>query len=150
MANRDTRASQAWRGLAAAIDLLAARAEETGSQRLSLVAVGWATVDAERTLAEWGTDAELSPDADLERTSLGARAWLVDPAGLAIVVLEPSTEGRLAAALARHGEGPCALYVTAGASTVAPGGRRTALGRFGVLVRPPHPWGPFAIEVDDA
>ena len=31
--------------------------------------------------------------------------------GIPLVLLEPSTEGRLAAALARHGEGPTVLYL---------------------------------------
>ena len=33
--------------------------------------------------------------------------------GPAIVLLEPSTEGRLAATLARHGEGWCATWLAA-------------------------------------
>ena len=45
---------------------------------------------------------------------LGARARLREGAGLPgawTVLLEPSTEGRAAASLARDGEGPCALYL---------------------------------------
>jgi hypothetical protein len=45
---------------------------------------------------------------------LGGRARLREGAGLPgawTVLLEPSTEGRVAASLARDGEGPCALYL---------------------------------------
>lgn len=70
-----------------------------------LLAVGFATVDLERAAAALGGLVELLPDDEL----LGARAARVgDPRA---VVLEPSREGRLAAALARAGEGPAALYL---------------------------------------
>ena len=45
---------------------------------------------------------------------LGARVVLVtDDDGTLIAVAEPSTEGRLAAVLARQGEGPAGRYVVA-------------------------------------
>jgi len=61
------------------------------------------------------------------------------------MVLEPSTEGPLAAALARRGEGVCALYV---AVDDAPSRvwRTTALGPPGRLL-PQAPRGPFMIGV---
>lgn len=71
----------------------------------------WATVDLERTLAGLGIEgaaADARPDA-----LLGARVVIV-PAGPdrpRRAIAEPSTEGRLAAALARHGEGPAGRYV---------------------------------------
>jgi hypothetical protein len=76
---------------------------------------GWATVDlarAERELAEVSPhprDAVTVPDD----TVLGARCRLLrSVAGDAdIVLLEPSTEGRLAASLARFGEGFLVRYV---------------------------------------
>ena len=58
-----------------------------------------------------------SPDADAPDATdplLGARARLRAAGGLpgdAVLLLEPSTEGRLAASLARDGEGPAALYL---------------------------------------
>jgi hypothetical protein len=108
-----------------------------------LVAVGWATVDLERTLEDLGI-AVAGPE--VEEPSLGARARLVGVAATTIVVLEPSTEGRLAAALARRGEGICALYLSARASLEgAP--RITALGIPGRLLPHEQPWGPFIIEV---
>ena len=109
-----------------------------------LVAVGWATVDLERTLDDLGLDAGPVVDEPL----LGARACRIDLEGMAIVVLEPTTEGRLAAALARRGEGICALYLGAGGS-MSPAARITGLGVPGRLLPHDHPWGPFVIEVAD-
>ena len=103
----------------------------------SLQAVGWATVDTERAAGAWG-GVRWAPAA---RDSLvGARAVVGEPTvdgggrpggagrqpgpplastppgsgsprSTPVVLLEPDTEGRLAAALARHGEGPAVLYV---------------------------------------
>lgn len=104
-----------------------------------LLGLGWATVDLDRAEAElemWlgpppaglGTgdgDAGAAGDgagavaaagavgAPVDE-HLGARARLREGAGLPgawTVLLEPSTEGRTAASLARDGEGPCALYL---------------------------------------
>jgi hypothetical protein len=70
-----------------------------------LLAVGVATVDLERPAVTAPSLAGALPDDDL----LGARAAATgDPR---VVLLEPATEGRLAATLARHGEGPAALYL---------------------------------------
>jgi hypothetical protein len=107
-----------------------------------LVAVGWATVDLERTLDDLGLEAGPAADEPL----LGGRASRVDLQGSAVLVLEPTTEGRLAAALARRGEGICALYVEAGGS-LGPGARTTGLGVQGRLLPHDQPWGPFVIEV---
>jgi hypothetical protein len=97
------------------------------------LAVGWATVDLERAtrtaiggpaqgdaggpaegVAGGPADARDLADDEL----LGARCRLVrapaaDGAADAVILLEATTEGRLAATLARHGEGPAALYVGA-------------------------------------
>ena len=81
--------------------------------------VGWATVELDRAEVEVAALASsgepLVQPADDERV-LGARCRLLrfgDAGG--VVLLEPSTEGRLAAALARHGEGSLALYLLADA-----------------------------------
>jgi hypothetical protein len=84
---------------------------------LRLVAVGWATVDLDR--AEDDLDPWLGPAPGTGRDgaddpSLGARVRLREAGSLPgdwVVLLEPSTEGRAAASLARDGEGPCALYL---------------------------------------
>lgn len=81
------------------------------------VALGWATVDMERAVQELG-DAlgipahrfAVAPDTRL----LGARCRVASgalPGGSSLVVLEPATEGRLAATLARLGEGPSATWL---------------------------------------
>ena len=74
-----------------------------------LIAIGWATVDLERAASAFpGTTFAKAPPDDL----LGARAWVTEPtSATGIVLLEPATEGRLAAFLARQGEGPAALYL---------------------------------------
>jgi len=94
---------------------------------LRLVADLWATVDLERALRERGR----SPDeagAALVDPLLGARVVVivddittgdvpddapggVGPGGAAIALAEPTTEGRLAASLARNGEGPAGQYL---------------------------------------
>ena len=107
-----------------------------------LLAVGWATVDLERTLDDMGIAAPPS----VEDALLGARACRIDLDGTAVLVLEPTTEGRLAAALARRGEGICALYVAAG-GPLGPTARPTGLGMPGRLLPHDQPWGPFVIEV---
>ena len=107
-------------------------APATPEPTLFLVGVGWATVDLDRAEAE--LDPWLAPrpaagagvgegegegdgDGDADdgaEPHLGARARRRGAGGLpagTIVLLEPSTEGRLAASLARDGEGPCAVYL---------------------------------------
>jgi hypothetical protein len=75
-----------------------------------VLAVMWATVDRDRIVA--GLRLPVEPLAD--DPSLGASVGLVRPAGEhPIAILEPLTEGRLAATLARHGEGPAGEYVEA-------------------------------------
>lgn len=114
-----------------------------GTTAPRLLAVGWATVDIERTLEDLGVPGA-RPAAD--EPLLGARAWRVDAGAVTVLVLEPSTEGRLAAALARHGEGIRALYLGTDAQStgiVSP----TALGLPGRLLPHERPWGPFVIEV---
>lgn len=80
--------------------------------------VGWATVELDRAAQELGGGFVDAPgDA-----TLGAfcRVEAEGPAGSPpVVLLEPSTEGRLAASLARHGEGPLAVwFAAAGDSTI--------------------------------
>jgi hypothetical protein len=130
------------------------------------IALGWATVDLDRMERSFGeaypgsvtSTAELGVDE-----LLGARCRLVRPgvAGVpALVLLEPSTEGRLAAGLARHGEGPMAIWLESPADAAAAPGlpsdasltpRRSvpAAGPFGtevlLLDGPVH--GPHRLEV---
>lgn len=74
------------------------------------VTPAWATVELDRAARELFADPPLSPDG--RDAMLGARARLVQaPARGPIALLEPTTEGPLAAALARHGEGWIGAYL---------------------------------------
>lgn len=136
----------------------------------TIVAIGWATIDLDRAASS--VLAEARPHdgratASLSRPgahwdeSLGARSRFLPghPGGLPVVLLEPSTEGRLAASLARFGEGPAALYVRVGSvplrsvaerigrSGLAVG--RVDLGPLGEQLLAPssRPWGPHVLLV---
>ena len=90
------------------------------ASRVVLVGIGWSTVELDR--AEADLDPWLGPEAGIVGADpqLGARARLRTAGSLPsdwIVLLEPSTEGRAAASLARDGEGPCALYLHVGPAT---------------------------------
>ena len=82
---------------------------------LRLAGVCWATVELDRAEAELGP--WLGPATaprDGTEPHLGARTRARASRGLpgpVLVLAEPVTEGRLAASLARDGEGPCALYL---------------------------------------
>ena len=125
---------------------------------------GWATVELDRAEASFGVlpGAAVSgpllgsydQHEDGRDELLGATARLIRAADdREIALLEPFTEGRLAAALARNGEGFVALYLMATSEALvrakaagfvlsAPG-----LGPFGtqhLVVGGPH-WGPFIV-----
>ncbi len=78
---------------------------------------GWATVELDRAETEILSGLDVAGERLADPANdhiLGARARvLAFRTGERIVLLEPATEGRLAAALARHGEGRVALYVLA-------------------------------------
>lgn len=149
----------------------AVRADAAGRDpwllRLPIAGIGWATVELERAAEE--LDAAFHR-AGMPRPSwtpaardelLGAAAWVSrewwptwgheEPP--AIVLLEPDTEGRLAAALAKAGEGVRTVYLAPSSAdgaidrsrvgTAAPG----PLGR-GRLVLARPSWGPHAIVLD--
>lgn len=78
--------------------------------RRHVLAVIWATVDRDRVVA----DLQLPVERLADDPHLGASVGLVlQPDADPIAILEPLTEGRLAATLARHGEGPAGEYVEA-------------------------------------
>jgi hypothetical protein len=82
-----------------------------------MLAVGWATVETERAIETLAADLHISPAAFRpapDSEALGARCSVapgVLPGGCALVVLETATEGLLAAALARHDEGPRVVWI---------------------------------------
>ncbi|HEU4673712.1 MAG TPA: hypothetical protein VFS32_12515 [Candidatus Limnocylindrales bacterium] len=96
--------------------------------------VGWATIDTERAAAGWPAGGRLGDDGAVGARAL--RASTVD----GLVLLEPSTEGRLAASLARRGEGPAVVYVRTGRT--AAGLRRAGLVLSAIA---PGPFGPQAL-----
>jgi hypothetical protein len=141
-----------WAQLVAAAEELRAAAGPAG---LPIAGIGWATVDLERAQGELdgliaGDPAapSLLPWAPLERDpGLGARGSVRAPivaaptvgapadrhAPPALTVLEPDTEGRLAASLAKFGEGVLVLYLGEG------------LPRPGRLVPGRPAWGPNVV-----
>lgn len=109
--------------------------------------VGWATVDHERAAGEFALDigaadlhfATAPPTSLLGASCLVAHGLLGD--GVWLALLEPTTEGRLAASLARHGEGPVALWLSVPDLDAA----ASALHRAGVATSASRP-GPFGPE----
>jgi hypothetical protein len=77
-----------------------------------LVAIGWATVELDRAATELAPEFGWSPadfDPAPDSEALGARCRVgraTLPGGEALLLLEPFTEGRLVATLARFDEGP--------------------------------------------
>jgi hypothetical protein len=115
---------------------------------LETIGLGWATVDLERAATQptpFGgvpvTRATDAPDDEL----LGARCRIVTfRDGPPVVLLEPSTEGRIAASLARRGEGLAVVYLAAARRDSALFARAASLGI--AMSRPsPGPFGPSAL-----
>ena len=79
-----------------------------------IVALGWATVDADRATVATALDLADAFAPLPDDRHLGARVRGSLARQPATFLLEPSTEGRLAATLARLGEGPVALYLVTG------------------------------------
>ena len=92
-------------------------AEAPRTRFLRLAGLGWATVELDRAADElgmWLGEATDPGAGDLDDPLLGARARVHAAGGLpgdTVLLLEPSTEGRLAASLVRDGEGAAALYL---------------------------------------
>lgn len=137
--------------LVAAAERIRANAAATNPELvpLPLAGIGWATVEGDRAIRELDGGMALEGGAgpaegwtELSRdASLGARVWRRGRAdGLArpiVFVLEPDTEGRLAASLARFGEGVAVIYLGYG-----------SLGR-ARIVRGGKPWGPNVVVLGE-
>lgn len=118
--------------------------EPTGSASAArpILAVGWATVELDRAGLELasvllpGTSFQPGPPSVLlgARCRLGwvAPAFVGDLAAI-LVLLEASTEGRLAATLARLGEGWCATWEPAFAADESGSGGRLSVVKSGPL-----------------
>jgi hypothetical protein len=133
---------------------------DASPDRPDLIGVAWATVDLERAHRALGAGGSLDAAAvDHAMASLGAIARTVDRRAPALVLLEPTTEGRLAALLARHGEGPVGLWLALASDLGARAAERLDLagfasqgpwdGVFGdeVLVPGPRIWSPVLLLV---
>lgn len=133
--------------LEAATDDHAART--TGARPIAL---GWATVELDRAAADLASELALPParfENAAETIALGARcrvAHAVLTGGASLVLLEPATEGRLAASLARLGEGPAAVWL----AVTDPAAAADALGADGVAtsVERAGPFGPERLVLD--
>lgn len=111
------------------------------------LAVGWATVELDRAVTQLRAALQIPSRRFVDAPGsvcLGARCLIakgVLRGGVSLVILEPNTEGRLAAALARHDEGPVAVWLAVenlaeAAATLRMVGRPTS-----------HPeTGPFGVE----
>jgi hypothetical protein len=80
------------------------------------IALGWATVELDRaereTIDAFGSNGSPAVRSAADDELLGARARIVDfGPRLLLVLLEPITEGLIAASLARFGEGNVAVYL---------------------------------------
>jgi hypothetical protein len=84
-----------------------------GGVPLRVVGIRWATVELDRAANELGSTAGYEVESAESDALLGATARIGRAAGGGpiAVLLEPFTEGRLAAFLARHGEAPAVLYL---------------------------------------
>src|SRR5436190_19537373 len=92
----------------------AAAARDPWLADLPVAGIGWATVEldrAARELASVGAFVAAPRDAALGASAMRSPVQKGGPP--AIVLLEPDTEGLLAAALARFGEGVLAVYLRA-------------------------------------
>ena len=128
---------------------------ELGPHAGSIVvaAVGWATVELDRAAAVLGEELGTTFTPAARDALLGASVRRSTGKEPPILLLEPDTEGRLAGALARHGEGLVALYLRVAQLEELLGqlSIRAGSGPFGParLVPGGPPWGPFVILVAD-
>lgn len=129
-----------WGELVAAAEAIrdAAASTEARLAGLRIVGVGWASVETDRAIDELGVIVPgarhwVAQERDgLMGASVRRREPSPDP-GVALLVLEPDTEGRLAAFLARFGEGVGAVYLS------------TSGGEADRVVQVSARWGPYAI-----
>ncbi|HEY8437477.1 MAG TPA: hypothetical protein VIK65_02585 [Candidatus Limnocylindrales bacterium] len=116
-----------------------------GDDELSTVATIVGTVELDRALREHGQNAAAAAGA-IADPHLGAAVVVVDAGGARLALAEPTTEGRLAASLARHDEGPLGEYVALRpGDTLAAYRRRAAASGVAVSGVEPGPFGPSVL-----
>lgn len=121
------------------------------------IAIGWATVELDRAagelagLLEPGAAFVPAPGSSVLGTHARVARAVIDGAGRWLILLEPATEGRLAAFLARHGEGWAATWTRDEAGTTDPGAawRDGPLGPERLAAAPPT-GAPFRLVVPAA
>jgi hypothetical protein len=122
--------------------------DDAGTAGLRTIAVGWATVDLDRAARELAADLGIDPRAFVAApgsAALGATvrvAPAVLPDGIAIAILEPSIDRRLAGILARHDEGPVAVWLVAAGDGVAGAGAAAAEAEAPAAEAEAGPFGP--------
>jgi hypothetical protein len=140
---------------AAAAIQAAAAARDPWLGDLPIAGIGWATVELDRGAAELSAAGRFT--AVGRDASLGAFARRVPlhPPAPTLVLLEPATEGLLAAALARFGEGVRVVYLgpldradVDDTPRLGPP-RRGPLGPARLVIGRP-PWGPHALVLAGA
>jgi hypothetical protein len=138
----------------------AAEACDPGLQARRILGIGWATVDLERSIAmataadgsEWAPGARdvlLGARSARRATSARHPAPPGDDA-VEVVLLEPDTEGLVAASLARFGEGLSVAWFEsdpAGDHGRRGAPRETALGPGRLVLGGPR-WGPHAVVLE--
>lgn len=122
------------------------------------IARGWATVDLDRAARELAdllrAGAVFEPVARSGVLGASCRRGIAADGSHSILVLEPDTEGRLAAFLARHGEGWAATWLAddAGDSGIGSATPAPSPGPLGPESLEPGgpPAGPFRLRVQPA
>jgi hypothetical protein len=121
------------------------------TRKVKVAAIGWATIELDRAAVELGAELGTTFEPAGRDALLGATVRRSTSNEPAILLLEPDTEGRLSGALAKHGEGPIALYlrVPTQEHLQAQLSIRAGNGPLGParLVLAGQPWGPFLILV---
>ncbi len=83
------------------------------AQAERVLAIGWATVELDRAAREFAADGAIEALPGSEHLGCACRRLMTAAADIPVVLMEPTTEGRLAATLARHGEGWAAAWLRA-------------------------------------
>ncbi|HLY14823.1 MAG TPA: hypothetical protein VKR24_10765 [Candidatus Limnocylindrales bacterium] len=122
--------------------------------RAEVAAIGWATVELDRAAAQLSAELGTTFEPAIRDALLGATVRRSTGTEPPILIEEPDTEGRLSGALAKHGEGPIALYLRLAHLDQLPSqlSIRAGNGPLGParLVLNGPPWGPFLILVGPA
>lgn len=76
-----------------------------------VLAIGWATVELDRAAQEFDAAGATQEVPGSVHLGCACRRLAIPTTAITVILLEPTTEGRLAATLARHGEGWAAAWL---------------------------------------